>query len=94
MELHDRSSVDIYGNCNTEYDKIVRREWLSTLNSRKNTDTDAKKIGRNDDRSFDFSDLKYTLPSHDNHMVDLMKNDYLRKSIEMRIQRKALLQQF
>lgn len=61
----------------------MRREWLSNLNSKKNHE--AKKIGRNDERSFDFGDLKFELPLHDNHMADLMKNDYLRKSIELRI---------
>lgn len=93
MEPQDKSSVDIYSNCRTDHDKLVRREWLCNSSS-KTRHGEVKKIGRDDDREFDFGTLTAQLPTRDNHMADLMKNDYHRKSMELRIQRKALLQQF
>lgn len=84
METQDKSTVDIYGNCISEYDKILRREWLSNSSSKK-LEGDSNKIGRDDDRSFEFGTLTAKLPTHDNHMADLLKNDYHRKSMELRI---------
>ena len=34
------------------------------------------------------------MPVRDNHMTDLLKNDYHRKAIEQRIQRKVLKKEF
>jgi hypothetical protein len=102
METTEKPYLEIYEDCKDDeevlsyLDKLGRNK--TKVPFRKSDKTLTSKINHTNAETY--LNLAYNMPTKgkvsrvDNHMTDIMKHDYLRKSMEQRVERKALYQSF
>lgn len=101
METSHKPALQIYENCQNEeeqFDYIEKLGRYTTKVPLVNKEFKDTKINRSD--AGNYLSLAFNMPRKgkvtlvDNHMTDIIKHDYLRNSIEQRVERRALYNEY